>query len=197
MLGLNGGRGVAARTPGVQPALGFLVPCLPLTLPAPPAPRRCAATCSSAPRCCQRPAPTARLAAPRSAGGKEKGNKPLQVCCIRASCSDGWPSTTAVPGTHQGLQDGVSKKCLRSGSSSRASPAGCSLPCPACKLSLSSAVLPPCCTHRQDGFVKDPASKTSSSSAVPAAGAVLVPNPEHNAVTRGLMQVRGCHSFCS
>lgn len=161
----------------MQPAPGFLVPRLLLTLPAPPAPRRCAATCSSAPRCCQRPAPTARLAAPRSAGGKEKGNGRLQPCCIGACCSDGWPSTTAVPGTHRGLQG--------------------SLPCPACKLSLSSATLPPCCTHRQDGFVKDLASKTSSSSAVPAAGAVLVPNPEHAAVTRGLMQVRGCRSFCS
>lgn len=50
-----------------------------LTLPAPPAPLRCAGTCSSAPRCCQRPAPTAHPAAPRSAGAREMGNKQLKA----------------------------------------------------------------------------------------------------------------------
>ena len=49
-----------------------------LTRPAPPAPLRCAGTCSSALRCCQRPAPTAHPAVPRSAGAREMGNKQLK-----------------------------------------------------------------------------------------------------------------------
>lgn len=44
---------------------------------------RCAGTCSSALRCCQRPAPTAHPAVPRSAGARrEMGNKQLKSCLV-------------------------------------------------------------------------------------------------------------------